>query len=74
MHYLELDQVLQIHEWAIRRFGGGSSELADLARLDSALATPQQTMFNEELYPDLVSKAAILFFLLVQDHPFVDGN
>lgn len=31
-------------------------------------------MFGEELYPDLFSKAAILFYLLVKNHPFVDGN
>jgi death-on-curing protein len=31
-------------------------------------------MFGEELYPDLFSKAAILFYLLVKNHPFIDGN
>ncbi len=31
-------------------------------------------MFGQELYPDLVSKAAILFYLLVKNHAFVDGN
>jgi death-on-curing protein len=73
MRYLGLDEVLQIHDHVIRQFGG-SPELADLGRLESALATPQQTMFGEELYPDLTSKAAILFYLLVKNHPFLDGN
>ena len=31
-------------------------------------------MFGQELYPDLFSKAAILFYLLVMNHAFVDGN
>ncbi len=73
MHYLDLDEVLRLHEWAIAEYGG-SPELGDLGRLESALATSKQTMFGEDLYPDLVSKSAILFYLLVKDHPFVDGN
>jgi len=31
-------------------------------------------MFGEELYPDIFSKAAILFFSLIMNHPFLDGN
>jgi len=73
MHYLDLDEVLRLHEWAIAEYGG-SPELGDLGRLESALAASKQTMFGEDLYPDLVSKSAILFYLLVKDHPFVDGN
>ena len=73
MQYIELDEVLQIHERAIRQYGG-SFELRDMGGLESSLATPKQTMFGDELYPDLTSKAAILIFLLVKNHPFVDGN
>ncbi len=73
MRYIELDEVLQIHERAIRQYGG-SPELRDMGGLESSLATPKQTMFGDDLYPDLASKAAILFFLLVKNHPFVDGN
>jgi len=31
-------------------------------------------MFGEELYPDVFSKAAILYYLLIKNHPFLDGN
>lgn len=31
-------------------------------------------MFGENLYPDLISQAAIFFFLLIKNHPFLDGN
>jgi len=31
-------------------------------------------MFGEELYPDMAAKCAILLYLLVENHPFVDGN
>lgn len=73
MRYLELDEVIRIHERAIRQYGG-SLEMRDLGLLESALAAPKQTMFGEDLYPDLASKAAILTYLLIENHPFVDGN
>ncbi len=73
MRYLELDEALRIHECAIQRYGG-SPELRDLGLLESALAQPKQTMFGEDLYPDVAAKAAILVFSLVKNHPFVDGN
>jgi death-on-curing protein len=73
MRYLELDEVIRIHERAIRQYGS-SLEMRDLGLLESALATPKQTMFGDDLYPDLASKAAILLYLLIKNHPFVDGN
>ncbi len=53
---------------------GGSSGLRDAGLLESALASPRQTMFDQELYPDLAAKAAILLIGLLKNHPFVDGN
>ena len=71
--YLTVEEVIATHDHAIREFGG-SPELASVARLESAVATPRQTMFGQDLYPDLFSKAAILIYLLIKNHPFVDGN
>jgi len=45
-----------------------------LGRLQSALAQPLASYDGQDLYPDLVSKAAALAFSLIQGHPFVDGN
>ena len=73
MRYLTIDEIFAIHDRAIREYGG-SPELLDLGRLEATLAVPRQTMFGEELYPDIFSKAAILFYLLIKNHPFVDGN
>lgn len=73
MQYLELDEVLRLHELSIQRYGG-SLGLRDLGLLESALAAPKQTMFGDDLYPDVAAKAAILLFALVKNHPFVDGN
>jgi len=71
--YLTVDEVLVLHEYAIRRYGG-SYGVTSVERLESALNAPKQTMFGEELYPNIFAKAAILVYLLVQNHPFVDGN
>ena len=71
--YLTVDEVLALHKYAIRRYGG-SYGVASMERLESALNTPKQTMFGDELYPDIFARAAILAYLLVQNHPFVDGN
>lgn len=43
-------------------------------RLESCLATPQQTFGGKSLYPGITNKAAILFYLMIKDHPFQNGN
>ena len=73
MRYLTIDEIFAIHDRAIREYGG-APELLNLGRLEASLAAPRQTMFGEELYPDVFSKAAILFYLLIKNHPFLDGN
>lgn len=42
--------------------------------LESCLATPFQTFSGKSLYPDLISKASILFYLMIKNHPFQNGN
>jgi death-on-curing family protein len=43
-------------------------------RLESCLATPFQTFEKKSLYSSLVSKAGILFYLMIKNHPFQNGN
>jgi len=71
--YLSLDEVIAIHDDLIQRYGG-SFGIRDLGLLNSALARPQATFGGEDLYPDVVSKAAALFHSLIFNHAFVDGN
>lgn len=73
VRYLTVEEVIAIHDYAVQEFGG-SAEIASIARLESAVAAPRQTMFGQDLYPDLFSKAAILVYGLIKNHPFVDGN
>ena len=42
--------------------------------LESCLYTPQQCFGDQELYPTLIDKASILFYLLNKNHPFQNGN
>jgi len=43
-------------------------------RLESCLATPFQTFAKKSLYPSFLSKASTLFYLMIKNHPFQNGN
>lgn len=70
---LSLDEVLEIHEQQIERYGG-SPALRDAAGLESAVATPRVTFGGEFLHTSIPAMAAAYLYHLCQDHPFVDGN
>ncbi len=70
---LRREQILQMHEELIERFGG-SPGIRDEALLDAALAAPFQEFAGEECFPTLQAKAARLGFGLVKNHAMVDGN
>ena len=42
--------------------------------LESCLAAPFQTFSGKSLYPAFIDKAAILFYLIIKNHPFQNGN
>jgi prophage maintenance system killer protein len=42
--------------------------------LHSILGNIYQTFSGEDVYPYLEDKAAHLFYFVIKDHPFVDGN
>jgi death-on-curing protein len=71
--YLSLEQVLQLHQTQLARYGGDTG-LRDRGLIESALARPAATFGGEDLYADLLTKAAALMHSLVLNHPFVDGN
>jgi death-on-curing protein len=70
---LELQQVLRLRDTLIsddpQRF-----ELINAPGLISALTTPFQAAFGTAAFPGVLEKAAALFFLLIRNHPFRDGN
>jgi death-on-curing protein len=73
MKYLSAEQVLFIHARLISETGG-SHGVRELGLLESAVARPQATFEDKELYDDLFVKAAALMDSLINNHPFVDGN
>lgn len=42
--------------------------------LESCLLTPFQSFSQQQLYPGFISKASILFYLMIKNHPFQNGN
>lgn len=73
MHYLTLNEVIELHDHHIQQTGG-SGGIRDIGALESAIAQPRATFGRIELYPTLVEKAVALGFSLIQNHAFVDGN
>jgi death-on-curing protein len=73
VEYLTVAEVLMLHARLIQRTGG-SGGVRGMGLLESALARPRATFDQNELYPDLWTKAAALMHSLIRNHPFVDGN
>jgi death-on-curing protein len=48
--------------------------IRDLGLIESALARPQTSVFGDDAYPDLFTKAAALLHSMVANHASVDGN
>ena len=72
--YLELADYLLIAEQIL---GVSASDLARLDRIglaDAALNAPSAVFDGKELYPDFETKAAVLCWHLVRNHPLPDGN
>jgi len=42
--------------------------------LESCLAVPFQTFLGKTPYPNFIAKAGILFYLMIKNHPFQNGN
>jgi death-on-curing protein len=68
--YLDLDDLLHI----ATRTLGRQPELRDLGLLESAAARPRTTVFGQDAYPTLETKAAALLHSVTRNHALVDGN
>lgn len=65
----EFKSSLQVIGEATELFGNVRND-----QLQSILSNLDQTMFGEELYRSVEEKAANLFYMVIKDHPFSDGN
>ncbi len=43
-------------------------------KLESCLAIPFQKFEGKSPYPTLLDKAGVLFYLMIKNHPFMNGN
>ena len=69
--WLDLDEVLVIHERQISRFGGAPG-IRDPGGLESALDRPRNLWAYDKA--GLAELAAAYAFGLSRNHPFTDGN
>jgi death-on-curing protein len=72
--YISLAEYLVITELAT---GFAAEDLLTSGRLDladSALHSPQAGFDDQDFYPDIYDKAAVLCWRLARNHPLPDGN
>lgn len=43
-------------------------------QLERCIEAPFQSFGGRQLYPGLLKKASILFYLMIKNHPFQNGN
>lgn len=70
IQFLDLEDLIEL----ARRLMGDPPPIGDYGLLDSAAARPRTTVFGEDAYPDLFTKAAALLDSIVKNHALIDGN
>jgi death-on-curing protein len=70
VEYLDLEDLIQLAIVLL----GDPPPVRDVGLLGSATARPQTTVFGEDAYPDLWTKAAALLQYVLKNHALVDGN
>lgn len=71
--FLDLGDVIEIHQDQIERYGGRPG-IRDVALLESAVAMPQAGAMGQFFHDDLFEMAAACLYHIVRNHPFIDGN
>ena len=78
--YLDFEKMeTMCHPLAVAVFDKGTDPIPSFSfhtkgLLESAINSPRHTFDNKELYPTIHDKAAILYFSLIKNHPFPNGN
>ena len=70
VEYLDVEDLVDL----ARMLLGNPPPIRDMGLLGSAAARPQTTVFGEDAYPDIWTKAAALLQSVVKNHPLIDGN
>ncbi len=67
-YYLDLEDVLSLHQRQLERFGGAPG-IRDAGLIEAALGRPQSGY-----YRDRIEEAAALWESMTMNHGFIDGN
>lgn len=70
---LNIEQICFMHD-VIIDISGGEHGMHDIGLLESAINNIDQTFDGKELYPTVFDKTAQLFYSIVKNHAFKDGN
>lgn len=70
IEYLDEEDLIAL----ARRLLGDPLPIRDLGLLGSAAARPSTTVFGQDAYSDIWTKAAALLHSVVRNHALVDGN
>lgn len=73
MRYLSLQDILQLHFFAIEEYGGSHGVRSE-QRLQSVVDAPRQEIFGAGQYMTAYEKAAVYIRNIIGDHPFADSN
>lgn len=74
MRYLSLGEALVIAEVVTGLDADTLVRASRVDLLDSALHAPQAGFGDEDFYPSLLEKAAVLVVRIARNHPLPDGN
>jgi death on curing protein len=80
INYIDFEMMEKMcHPIAVALFDSMSEPIAkfhehERALLESALGNPQQSFDGKDLYRTFVQKAAILYYGLIKNHAFKNGN
>ena len=77
MIYLRKEDVIRINRKTIKRHGGNflvPDNLLNEEPLNYLIDIVSSTIFGQELYSEIHSKASVYMFNIISNHVFTDGN
>ncbi|NQL62536.1 type II toxin-antitoxin system death-on-curing family toxin [Streptococcus suis] len=75
MKYLTAEDIIKINVMVIGKYSPKEPVgIADPNSLQMIIEQPKQEIFGKILYPDIYSKAAIIWINLIKKHPFKNAN
>ena len=73
MKKLSIEQVIKLHTQIVE-LTGGTDGVREIGLLESAVESPFQSCFGEDLYPTIQEKGTRLGYVLIKNHCMLDGN